>query len=271
LLQAVDLEFAYGRSTPVLRGVSLRVQPGSFVGIIGPNGSGKTTLLKALSGTVTPTAGRVLLDDTPLSRTPRSALARRMAVVPQEMHLAFDYTVLEIVLMGRYPHLAALEIEGPRDVEIAREALRATGTETLEHRQFATLSGGEKQRVVIASALAQLHRAPGDRASSVLLLDEPTTALDLGYQLETATLLRDLRARMPITIVISTHDLNFAAGLCDTLVLLREGRIVAAGPTGETLTAGNVRALYGVHADVHHHPTAGHLVVIPLERTGDRP
>jgi iron complex transport system ATP-binding protein len=281
LLRAVDVSFAYDRHTaPVLRGVSLDVPAGGFVGILGPNGSGKTTLLRVLAGTRQPSSGRVLLDDGELTRVPRAAIARRMAVVPQETHLAFDFTALEVVLMGRYPHLSTFEVEGPRDIAIARDALAATGTRELEDRLFATLSGGEKQRVVIASALAQIapaaekgEPAPATSApaSGVLLLDEPTAALDLAYQLEVATLLRDLQRRMPLAIVISTHDLNFAAGLCRTLVLLRDGGVLAAGPTEDVLTADNIRALYGVEAEVQPHAGAGHLVVVPVRRVTPGP
>ncbi|HEY7599869.1 MAG TPA: ABC transporter ATP-binding protein, partial [Candidatus Limnocylindrales bacterium] len=141
-----------------------------------------------------------------------------------------------------------------------------TGTLHLQDRLFQTLSGGEKQRVVIAASLAQLRNGGGGAARSVLLLDEPTTALDLGYQLEAAALLRDLQRRLPLTIVISTHDLNFAAGLCRTLLLLRDGRVVGSGPTNDVLTREAVRSLYGVDADVRHHERAGHLVVVPVER-----
>src|SRR5213593_1979092 len=161
------VSFAYdNRAQLVVDGVSLRVTRGAIVGLLGPNGSGKTTLLRLLSGTLTPDRGRVLLDGQPIAGLSRRDLARRIAVVPQETHSAFDYSALEIVLMGRYPHLGAFELEGASDLAIARDALAATGTSALESRAFATLSGGEKQRVVIASALAQ--------ASDVLLLDEPT-------------------------------------------------------------------------------------------------
>src|SRR6187200_229666 len=156
MLQAADIVFGYHGSRPVLRGVSLDVPPNGFVGILGPNGSGKTTLLRALAGAVRPSSGRVMLDGRDVAAIPRQALARRMAVVPQETHLAFDYSVIEVVLMGRYPHLATFEIEGPQDLAIARAALAATGTLELEDRAFDTLSGGEKQRVIVASALAQI-------------------------------------------------------------------------------------------------------------------
>ena len=152
MLQASDLWFGYDVRTPVVRGVSLSIPPAGIVGILGPNGSGKTTLLRLLAGTRRPQRGNILLDGIALATMPRAAVARRMAVVPQETHLAFDYSVLEVALMGRYPHLGAFEIEGPRDVALAREALAATGTLALESRMFNTLSGGEKQRVVIASA-----------------------------------------------------------------------------------------------------------------------
>jgi len=276
LLGAADVTFGYG-DTPVLRGVSVRVARGSLVGVLGPNGSGKTTLLRLLAGTERPLTGRVTLDDVDLRTIPRQALARRLAVVPQETHLAFDYTVLDIALMGRYPHLGPFELEGPDDVALARAALEATGTLTLEHRLFTTLSGGEKQRAIIASALAQFARlddgadGPGTGApgrGEILLLDEPTAALDLHYQIEVAALLRQLNARRGLTIVVCTHDLNFAASICRELVLLRDGRVIAAGPTADTLTPAHVHALYGVAADVRYHEAAGHLTVVPTARAG---
>jgi iron complex transport system ATP-binding protein len=217
-----------------------------------------------LAGLLRPSRGSVLLDGADLARANRPALARRMAVVPQETQLAFEYSVIEVVLMGRYPHLGAFEIEGPADFAIAREALAATGTLALEDRAFGTLSGGEKQRVIIAAALAQIAGAA--EGSGILLLDEPTVALDLAYQLELADLLRDLQRRRPMAIAVSTHDLNFAAGLCRTLVLLKNGEVIAAGPTEEVLTPEGIRALYGVEADVSRHAGTGRLIVVPIRR-----
>ena len=276
MLQAADVWFGYEPASPVLRGVSVAVAAGDFVGILGPNGSGKTTLLRLLAGTRRPSRGRVTLDGEQLVRMPRATIARRMAVVPQETHLAFDYTALEIVLMGRYPHLGAFEIEGPDDVAIARQALEATGTLALQDRLFSTLSGGEKQRVVIASALAQIGRsgasavAASPPSNNVLLLDEPTAALDLAYQLEVASLLRDLQRRLPIAIVLSTHDLNFAASLCRTTVLLKDGSVLASGPTDDVITPAGIRELYGVEAEVERRPSTGRLVVVPIGRSDTR-
>src|SRR5206468_677390 len=195
-LEAHDVSFAYDAGArPVLDGVSLAAPRGAIVGLLGPNGSGKTTLLRLLSGTLTPARGRIWLEGTPVAALSRRDLARRIAVVPQETHSAFDFSALEIVLMGRYPHLGAFELEGATDLAIAREALAATGTGALESRAFATLSGGEKQRVVIASALAQ--------ASDVLLLDEPTASLDLGFQFDIAALLARLNRERGVTMVVS--------------------------------------------------------------------
>jgi iron complex transport system ATP-binding protein len=258
LLSAVDVGFAYASGRFALREVSCEIARGAVVGILGPNGSGKTTLLRLLSGTRRPTTGDVRLEGEPLQGYSRRRLAQRIAVVPQEMQLAYDYTALEMVLMGRHPHLGTFEVEGPRDLAIARDALRATATDHLEDRQFNTLSGGEKQRVVIASALAQ--------SAEVLLLDEPTASLDLGYQLEVASLLRTLNRERGVTIGISTHDLNLAATVCERLILLHEGRVLASGPTAQVLTSEHVRMLYGVRADVQFHAAAGHLVVVPVSR-----
>ena len=262
LLRADGVSFGYDEKL-VLRDVSIAVAAGGFVGILGPNGSGKTTLLRALAGTIRPTRGRVLLDNRELGSMPRRTLARRMAVVPQETHLAFDYTALEVVMMGRYPHLATFQIEGPNDFSIARDAMTATGTSSLQDRKFETLSGGEKQRVIVAAALAQISGAAGD---GILLLDEPTAALDLAYQLELAELLRDRQRRVPLTIAVSTHDLNFAASLCRTLVLLKDGTVLAMGPTDDVLTSENIRELYDVDADVTRHAQTGRIVVVPVRR-----
>jgi iron complex transport system ATP-binding protein len=268
LLQAADVVFGYRGGTPVLRGVTVEMPANSFLGILGPNGSGKTTLLRALAGLVRPLRGEVRLDGRNLADLPRQALARRMAVVPQETHLAFDYTVLEVALMGRYPYLGTFEVEGPADFAIAREALASTGTLDLQDRAFDTLSGGETQRVVLAAALAQIAGAERD---GVLLLDEPTVALDLAYQLELGSLLRQLQQRRPMAIAVSTHDLNFAASLCRTLVLLKDGEVIAAGDTADVLTADRIRALYGVEADVSRHPNTGRIVVVPLRRADPGP
>jgi len=263
LLRVDDVSFSYrGRAnaaSDVLNDVSFEARRGTILGLLGPNGSGKTTLLRLMAGTLAPRAGRVTLDAIDVGRLSRRELARKIAIVPQETHATFDFTVLDIVLMGRYPHLGPFELEGADDVAIARDALAATGTGPLASRSFATLSGGEKQRVVIASALAQ--------ASAVLLLDEPTASLDLGYQIEIASLLTHLNAERGTTMVISTHDLNLAAALCTEIVLLTGGKVLAHGATAEVLTAPNVRRLYGVDADVQFHPRAGHVTVVPIARS----
>jgi iron complex transport system ATP-binding protein len=301
LLSAADLWFEYttglkARSTAatvdsrgtdlqvrpgaVLRGVSLSVAPGDIVGILGPNGSGKTTLLRVLAGLLKPSSGQVTLDGEPLRHTPRARLARRIAVVPQETHPAFDYSVLEMALMGRYPHLGAFELESPEDLAIARASLAATGTAEFEARPFATLSGGEKQRVVIASALAQLEpsvrlraeppvRLKPDttgRTSRFLLLDEPTASLDLGFQLDVAASVRRLGEERGIGLIVSTHDLNLAASLCRTLVVLKAGQVIASGQVADVLTSELIRLLYGVDADISTHARTGRVVVVPVGR-----
>ena len=248
----------FSLAAPGLHGISLAIPGGAVFGILGPNGSGKTTLLRVLAGILQPAAGRVSLDGVDLRRIPRRAIARRMAVVPQETHLAFDYSVLEIALMGRYPHLGNFGLEGPGDVRVARDALAATGTAHLEARSFSTLSGGEKQRVVIASALAQ--------AAGIMLLDEPTSSLDLGYQMDIGALVRDLNRTRGVTMVIATHDLNFAAGVCDELALLCDGQVMASGPAESVLTREAIAALYRVEADVARHPATGRLMVMPIRK-----
>ena len=267
-LTASGVSFSYVPGSPVLQDVTLTVPSGAIVGLLGPNGSGKTTLLRLLAGTRQPDSGAVMLDETPLGRFNRADLARRMAVVPQETHLAFDYTVAEIAMMGRYAHLGAFEIEGPDDIVCVDESLDATGTLALKARPFATLSGGEKQRVIIASALAQIGgRGTGDRErGGTLLLDEPTASLDLAYQLDIAALVKRLHSDRQLSIVLSTHDLGMAATLCQEVTILRGGRVIASGSSESTLTPANVRAAYDVEVEMLRHPS-GQRLVVPVKRT----
>jgi iron complex transport system ATP-binding protein len=251
MLIANAVSFAYGVSR-VLETVSIEVRPGTIVGILGPNGSGKTTLLKLLSGALPPLSGRITLDGIDLSRIPRRVLAHRLAVVPQETQLAFDYSALEVVLMGRYAHLGAFEVEGPHDLAAAEAALAATGTTRFGERPFPTLSGGEKQRVVIAAALAQLD-ARGGRvpdAAPLLLLDEPTASLDMRYQIELVSLVARLHAERGVTVILTTHDLRFASAVCSEVVLLSKGRVLAQGAPAGVLTRARIGELYEIGADV---------------------
>jgi iron complex transport system ATP-binding protein len=270
LLQADNLQFRYTRRAPagpglprgasltqdfVLDDVSVRVPRGALVGILGPNGSGKTTLLNLLSGALQPLAGRIELDGRPLASISRRELARRIAVVPQNTHLAFDYTALEIVLMGRYPWMRAFEVEGPDDLASALDALEATGTRHLAARAYPTLSGGEQQRVIIASVLAQLDARPragieAGPVASLLFLDEPTASLDLKYQIEIAALVRRLHDTRGITVLLSTHDLRLVSTLCTWTILIARGRVIAEGPPGETVTPSLIGALYDLDAEV---------------------
>jgi iron complex transport system ATP-binding protein len=273
LISARDVSFGYPSRVrspsdrPAVHGVSLEIPRGTRLGILGPNGSGKTTLLKLLGGVLIPGSGEVALDGVPLGRLGRRAVARRIAMVPQDTHPAFDYTALELVLMGRYPHLGAFEVEDVDDLAIAEDALAATGTTEFVDRPFSTLSGGERQRVVIASALAQ--------QPELLLLDEPTASLDPGFQLDIAELLLRLHRERGLGFVLSTHDLNLAASLCDTLVLLKVrltpapatiGSVVAMGPTRDVLTPENIASIYGIRAEVGFHDAAGHMVVVPVRK-----
>ena len=262
MLEAHEVSFSYGGRRPgaplVLDRVSLRLERGAIAALLGPNGSGKSTLIRLMAGIVHPLAGEIRIEGRSIGQLTRRDVARRLAVVPQETQTTFDFSVIDMVLMGRYAHLGPFELEAADDLAIARDALAATGTGALESRPFSSLSGGEKQRVVIASALAQ--------ASDLLLLDEPTASLDPGYQLDVTELLTSLNRSRGLTIVLASHDLNLAASVCRDLVMLRAGTIIASGPTDTVLTGLNLERLYDVRADVRFHDGAGHLTVVPLGR-----
>lgn len=255
MLETRDLRADYG-SAPVLQGVSLDVAAGEVVGLVGPNGSGKTTLVRAVTRVIPVRSGEVRLGNDDCRTLTRAALARRVAVVPQSPVLPNGFTVLEIVLMGRTPHLRLLQSEGPSDLAAARRALAETGIAALAPRFADQLSGGERQQVVIARALAQ--EAP------VLLLDEPTSHLDVGHQSAVMSLVRRLCRERQLAVLATIHDLTLAALYCDRLVLLDRGVVVAEGAPDRVLRPELIASAYGAEVAVLRHPASGRPVIVPL-------
>ncbi|MDH7602176.1 MAG: ATP-binding cassette domain-containing protein [Armatimonadota bacterium] len=242
------------RGEAVLRGVSLDLARGDFVGVIGPNGCGKTTLVRAMSRSLKPTSGCVELDGRDVYALSARDFARRVAVVPQDIITAFDFTVLEVALMGRSPHLGRFAVESPKDTAVAENALKLTGTLHLKHRSINALSGGERQRVMIARALAQ--------EPEILLLDEPTSHLDISFQFDIMDLLRSLNRDRGITVLAVLHDLNLASQYCDRLYLIGAGQIQASGTPDEVITSDNIRRVYGAEVWVRRNPVTRRPYVI---------
>jgi iron complex transport system ATP-binding protein len=228
--------------------LDLECHPGELVGLVGPNGSGKSTALKTVYRSLRPSTGVVRLDGADLLRdlSPRAA-ARQVAAMTQEPGSDFPFTVQEVVAVGRVPHKRLLARDDDHDAEVVREALHTVGLTGHEERRFTTLSGGEKQRVLLARALAQQPRA--------LVLDEPTNHLDIATQLELLTLVRSLG----ITVLVALHDLNLAAAYCDRLYVLRHGRLIAGGQVEQVLTSALIADVFGVQAHCDRHPTTGRL------------
>jgi ABC-type cobalamin/Fe3+-siderophores transport system ATPase subunit len=250
-----DVCFAYPNGRQVLDGVTLSVPRGASWAIVGPNGSGKSTLLRVMAGLLAPSEGRVLLEGRPLVSYRSRERARRIAFLPQTVTSAFGYLARQVVAMGRYPHVSGLGLESQRDWQLVDEAMAWTGTAALAQRALNTLSGGERQRVLIAAALVQ--------ASDLLLLDEPTTALDVNHQIGVHRLLVRLSATQGWTVITVTHDLNLAAQFNRYVVMMKEGRVVAAGPSAEVLSCERVEAVYGVRMHSMAHPDTGAPVLMP--------
>lgn len=227
----------------LLNSVSATLQSGRFVAILGPNGAGKSTLLSLLSGQRKPTSGQVLLDELPLSSLAPGELALRRAVMPQESAVAFDFTVREVAELGRYPHRQRPDHDEAR---IVSRALEATDVAALAERIFNTLSGGEKARVQLSRALAQIWSARTDGAARWVLLDEPTAALDLAHQHQALRLLRDRAHEEDIGVAAVLHDLNLALRYADDALLVANGEAACFGPVGDVLTPERVRRIWGV-------------------------
>jgi iron complex transport system ATP-binding protein len=253
-----DVAFAYPRPERVrarrfaFEGLSFAVDTGEVFGVIGPNSAGKTSLLRLLTRVLQPSRGEILLDGRPVAGVPHWELARHVAVVPQEAPRPFPFTVEQLVLMGRYPHAPGRFFETDADAAVARHAMAATGTLALAPLPLEQLSGGERQRAMLARALAQEPR--------LLVLDEPTSHLDLRYQAETAELLRQLNRERGVTILLVSHDLSMAAELCDRLLLLHEGRVARVGTPREVLEQSILERVFDCRVVVGESPTGRPVV-----------
>lgn len=242
LLQFEQILFGYPQADQaVLHDFHLEIAPGTVTAILGPNGAGKTTLLHLALGWLKPQAGQIRLARRPLSDYSRRSLGQWLALVPQSEHISFEYSLLEFVLLGRAPYLPTLSMPQQADYEIAHEALRQMGLAGLQHRSILSLSGGERQLVLIARALAQQPR--------LLLLDEPTSHLDLGNKGRLVHLLRELQGR-GVTILFTTHEPEVAAALATHLVLMQKGQVLKTGPLDEVFTAADLTRLYQLPVSV---------------------
>ena len=247
-IEAQDVCLSYNRKI-VLSGLTFQLRPGEMVGLIGPNGCGKSTVIRALSHTIVPYSGKILLGGQDIARLPRPDLARLLAVVPQMPLLPSAFTAFEIVLMGRNPHLGLFQYEKQKDLDIVWQAMGKTGTQPLAERRVGELSGGEIQSLLIARALAQETKA--------ILLDEPTANLDIGRQLEVLDLIKALCREDNLVVLAALHDLNLAAQYCDRLILINNGQIYAEGTPSEVITADTIAVVYGAESCVYKHPANG--------------
>jgi len=250
MIQIKNLNFSYG-TKKILEGINLKISPGEFVGIIGPNGSGKTTLLKNICQVLKPDKGVVLIDGRVHYRP--KELAQKLAVVSEKEPVNFDFTVLEIVLMGRTPFLGRFQQERKEDIEIAKRLMEVTGTLQFIERPITQLSAGERQRVFIAQCLAQMPK--------IILLDEPTNYLDINHKIRIFDFFSRLNKEKGVTILSVLHDLNLASKYCNRLILMSGGKIFDSGNTKDVLTEINIQKVYGIDVIIRRDEINGKLMI----------
>jgi iron complex transport system ATP-binding protein len=260
-MEIKDVTLSYNHH-PVVQDLSFCLQPGEMVGLIGPNGCGKTSIIKALSRVLSLRSGNITLDGQELGLISRGRLARTLGVVPQNPALPETFTVMEVVLLGRNPHLGLLRGESAKDIAITRWAMERTGLGDLAERRIGELSGGEKQRVTIARILAQ--------EPSVILLDEPTANLDISHQIEILDLVKDLCRERNLAVLITLHDLNLAAQYCDRLLMLKGGQVYAHGSPAQVITEENIRAVFCAESLVYPHPLNQQPTVLLVVNPGHK-
>lgn len=253
LLKIKNVSFSY-ESVKALENISFEAKDSEVLGVIGPNGSGKTTLLRCINRMLKPKVGTVLIDEEDISQLDRMEIARKIGVVPQHSTI-FPFTVFDVILMGRFPHVKRLSGESSDDFEVVKNAMELTGTLHLSERLIDELSGGEMQRVIIARALAQ--------EPDVLLLDEPTLHLDINHQLEVLELVRKITKEKKLITILVSHDLNLAARYCDKLLLLNLGKVHSIGSACEVLTPEKIKEVYHVDVEImYHQPTQSYNIIL---------
>ena len=247
-----NISFAYD-SAPILKELSLFIQESDFIGLIGPNGSGKSTLLKIMGGILKPDSGNIKFKGSETRRISKKIFAQSVSWIPQGNPMVFPFKVSEVVLMGRHPHLSALSFESNEDFNISQRAMETTMTSEFSERFFNEISEGEKQRVMIASALAQ--------NPELMLLDEPTSALDLKYQIEIMNILKDLNTNHKMTLIVAMHDLNLASRFCNRIILIKEGKVISDGTPLQVLKKNILEQVYGIELDLDF--KNGHPLIHP--------
>ena len=245
IIRTRDLSFAYTDEL-VLQNITLEVLPGEFLSVIGPNGSGKTTLLRLLYGYLSPVSGEIYLGERPIEEITRRDIAKRIAVVSQVPRFHFELTAFELVLMGRSPYMGLLAFEGKQDLQVASEAMALTDVIEFKDRNIFSLSGGELQRVLISRALAQ--------EPQVMLLDEPTSYLDIKHQINICNLLKKMNKDKGITIVSVFHDINLASFFSDRVMVMKEGKVYGVGPPEEVITKETLDSVYDCRVLVDENP-----------------
>ncbi|MCK9443218.1 MAG: ABC transporter ATP-binding protein [Tissierellaceae bacterium] len=254
-IEVKDLYFGY-KDEKVIDGVSFEIEKGNLVSLIGPNGSGKSTMIKLLNNLYTPWEGKIFVEGKEINSFRKKELARKIALVPQNSSINYDFTVEEIVRMGRYPHKKRFQREDEEDHEIVEKAMKDTNTYELRDKAVTEISGGELQRVIIAKALAQ--------KPSIILLDEPTSHLDLNHQIEILNLLRKLNKEKNTTIIVAIHDINLATMYSDEIFMLSGGKIVDRGSPEKVITKRNIEFVYNLPVAVHRNKYTNSLSITPL-------
>lgn len=254
-VSVIKLNWSYGQKK-ILNDICFNAEKGKFYSIIGPNGSGKTTFIRNLSKSLDPGSRVVYIDGVDIMRIKSRDVAKKISYVPQNTNISFDFTVMDIVLMGRTPYFRRFQVESDYDLELAKNAMLCTNTWHLRDKNINEISGGERQRVIIARALTQ--------QTNIILMDEPVSQLDIHHQLELMETVKSLIDMKGITVIMVLHDLNLAAQYSDFIVLLNEGTVVSQGLPEDVLTKENIESVYKVKVHIMSHPVSGRPYIIPI-------